>query len=886
MTDRLTRLGVGVVTALYLCALGASLVLFGRFGDLRIDCRVASPDAPGGCLVLEIPPDSQNSSSARPTGALALTSSDIAFTDREIVGQIADTLPRSGAAAVAQFPITRPDFLDRLAVHLLLNLICLILGLVVIMARPGDPAARLLFVASFSYGLQMSSESLWVALPVLGIPSGDIYLVNFVELLATVALLHLFLIFPTPHPLFQRSLRIGPRVVRPLGGLYAVLYLLPPLYMLWPASGLGDLASIADVTATILVVLTVLVMIRSYRTQRTPVARAQIKWILWGLVVALLGLALGPALTTTSEGAIILVPAVVAELLTTVLPITIGLAILHYGLFDINLVIRASVLYAPLAAGLVVLYIAFSYGLSQAAIAVAGPGAQENVTVRILAALGVAALAHPARLRLQTTLDRLVFRHRIARQRLLQDASEEFARAQPAGEVVRFLTGQTVARLELTGAWLALPADLSASLTDEEAPSLLAPSGALLLSLQHLAGPASIGNDDLRGSGIVTIAADDPALAPLYRVGARFVVPLRAAGDPKASQPLRSTEVPPADELTGIWAIGNRRSGELPEREDLVALERIGQQAAVLLDYARLTVQRVEQEVIQRELAHASKIQHLLLPRTTAGWPGRLEIAVRFQPAREMSGDFYDVLSLSSVASAGGDAPIQLAVGDVVGKGIPAALVMALAQTTLRALAEPAWLAPVAEAHSASSVLANPPGTLAPAQILRAASHRLHQDLGEANFVACVLAVVEPIDGGAEGSSGARLRLVNAGQLPPLFCRSGSAVELVPPGERLPVGVLADPDYQELTVELQGGDVVVFSTDGLPEAPAAGDRVAAAGQFFGFGRLAASIRRWAAEADRADAIADGIWSDVVAWTGAAPPADDMTLLVLRVVPHR
>src|SRR5205823_7270908 len=95
-------------------------------------------------------------------------------------------------------------------------------------------------------------------------------------------------------------------------------------------------------------------------------------------------------------------------------------------------------------------------------------------------------------------------------------------------------------------------------------------------------------------------------------------------------------------------------------------------------------------ELVRHELSRARDIQDRLLPDHLAQWPGRLELAHRFRPAREMSGDFYDVFELAPPASggAGGPAPLQIAVGDVAGKSIPAALVMALARTTLRAVAQ------------------------------------------------------------------------------------------------------------------------------------------------------------------------------------------------------
>jgi serine phosphatase RsbU (regulator of sigma subunit) len=180
---------------------------------------------------------------------------------------------------------------------------------------------------------------------------------------------------------------------------------------------------------------------------------------------------------------------------------------------------------------------------------------------------------------------------------------------------------------------------------------------------------------------------------------------------------------------------------------------------------------------------------------------------------------------------------------------------------------------------------------------MRLAGATLHRDVGARDFVACALAVLEPP---APGQPGPRLRLVNAAQVPPILCRDGRAEELEPPGDRLPLGVLPEPQYEDLALDLQPRDVIVFSSDGLVEAPALPGAtfrhqpemgsalstqysVLSAGDLFGFERLAASAAHWAVHAADAEGIAAGIWADVNEWSGETSDHDDMTLLVLRIV---
>jgi sigma-B regulation protein RsbU (phosphoserine phosphatase) len=126
--------------------------------------------------------------------------------------------------------------------------------------------------------------------------------------------------------------------------------------------------------------------------------------------------------------------------------------------------------------------------------------------------------------------------------------------------------------------------------------------------------------------------------------------------------------------------------------------------------------------------------------------------------------------------------------------------------------------------------------------------------------------------------------------VPVLLVQDGIAREIEPPGYRLPLGAEDDGAYEDAKVELRPGDTVVFSSDGLVEAPAlrratpSGHLPAAgySGELFGFERLSACVTHWSGNASSAEAIAAGIWSDLTAWCGEESHHDDMTLLVLRV----
>jgi len=197
------------------------------------------------------------------------------------------------------------------------------------------------------------------------------------------------------------------------------------------------------------------------------------------------------------------------------------------------------------------------------------------------------------------------------------------------------------------------------------------------------------------------------------------------------------------------------------------------------------TLERLEQEVrererVEQELRVAQRIQHTLLPRDVPqleGW----RIAHDYRPAREVGGDFYDFLNL-------GDGSVALIIGDVSGKGIPAALVMACTQSVLRAVAQRAGTTPGQALEEANDVLF----TYVPPNM----------------FITCFYAVLDPTDG--------RLRYANAGHNLPSCWHEGAATELRARG--MPLGLMPEMNYEEKERILAPGDGVLLYSDGLIEA--------------------------------------------------------------------
>ena len=268
-------------------------------------------------------------------------------------------------------------------------------------------------------------------------------------------------------------------------------------------------------------------------------------------------------------------------------------------------------------------------------------------------------------------------------------------------------------------------------------------------------------------------------------------------------------------------------------------LSTLGSYIAVALENARLYQEARESEQRMRsELDTARDIQRQLLPTGAREVPG-LDLAAGYVPARELGGDFYDFLPY-------GRGRLGFMVGDVSGKGTAAALYGSLAIGTVREIVVD---------HACE-----------PASMLALLNQRLVAARLDSRFIAMLFAVYE--------ASTRKLTLANAGGPYPLLVRKGEvqAIRL----EGVPLGLIPDTQYDETTIDLEPGDVVLFASDGILESENA------AQEEFGPERLKeilSAISQW----DSAQAITEQILAATDGHSGAGlAPHDDRTLVVLRV----
>jgi sigma-B regulation protein RsbU (phosphoserine phosphatase) len=268
-------------------------------------------------------------------------------------------------------------------------------------------------------------------------------------------------------------------------------------------------------------------------------------------------------------------------------------------------------------------------------------------------------------------------------------------------------------------------------------------------------------------------------------------------------------------------------------------LATLGSYIAVALENARLYEEARENEFrLQDDLNTAREIQRQLLPHGARGIPG-LDLAAAYVPARELGGDFYDFLPY-------GKGKLAVALGDVSGKGTAAALYGSLAIGTLREL-----------------VVSS---TCNPASMLQMLNRRMHGARLDARFIAMLFAVYD--------AAAHRLTLSNAGGPYPLLVRDGSAREIR--AEGVPLGLFPDTEYEEMTIDLEAGDVVLFASDGILESENARE------EEFGSQRLHALLANAGPEIS-ANELSERIIAATDDHSGPGTnPHDDRTLLLLRV----
>lgn len=285
-------------------------------------------------------------------------------------------------------------FLINLISYTIISLLAVGVSLLVLISRPSDWAARLLALGTGTYSIALLLDNIGYQFYLLWVLQLFLYLFVF----GSATLLHLFLIFPIPSPLLARLRQTGPKALK--FNVPLLLYGLPLGLALLLTKG-PNVPVVATLSlAFVLLGLAVAALIRGYARAQTSFERAQLKWITFGLSFGVLGT--GLIILSIFNLRFEVVTLSIAASAWIFFPVSVGIAVLHYRLYDIDLVINRTLVYLPLTGILAGLYAA-SITLSQR-LSVALTGQQSDAATIVTTLIVVAAFT-PIKDRLQAAVD-------------------------------------------------------------------------------------------------------------------------------------------------------------------------------------------------------------------------------------------------------------------------------------------------------------------------------------------------------------------------------------------------------------------------------------------------------------------------------------------------
>ncbi len=532
---------------------------------------------------------------------------------------------------------------------------------------------------------------------------------------------------------------------------------------------------------------------------------------------------------------------VMVTVLATLLlfPLSLAYVVVVQRALDLRILIRQGTKYFFARQSLVIVSILLATWMSyNISLFFASPGHRRAVDiVRILAIIGLFfAFRFILSKRLQQSIDQRFFREAYSTEQLLSELSDEarnFTEVEPLLTTVTHRLGETlhidrIAVFLRSGETFRLQLAIGMPLTS--AGFTLPATSTTITTLTRGHIPANVYRDDPSSWLVDATDAERTALADL---STELLVPL-----------------PGRNRLIGVIALGPKRSEEPYSRTDRQLLQSVASQTGLALENAelleKLTTEVAHRERVSKEIEIAREVQERLFPQVYPRVPG-FDLAGYCRPAHAVGGDYYDFFILP--AHKGDQERLALALGDISGKGISAALLMASLRASLR-----------------SAALLQP-GDLA--TLMRHINRLVYESSTTNRYATFFYAELDP--------QTRVLTYVNAGHNPPVVLRGSQVIHLEATGTV--IGLIPDAPYTRAGVLLQPGDVLLAFTDGISEAMTAAD------EEWGEDRMIACAQQLLAQphcAVSAQELLTCILEAADKFTAGAPQHDDMTLLICTV----
>jgi sigma-B regulation protein RsbU (phosphoserine phosphatase) len=521
------------------------------------------------------------------------------------------------------------------------------------------------------------------------------------------------------------------------------------------------------------------------------------------------------------------------DILLFFFPIVLAYVIVVQRAMDVRFVVRQGLQYALARNGVRVIQIAVALAAFFAAAALMANSSSNRIVKLAVVLLGVALvpMAQRSADRLRHWVDRRFFREAYNAEKVLNDLSDQ---------VRSMVEPQSLLETVVTRIADTLHVSRIAALLDRGNPYRpvyavgfdglpdiqISPSSAAVQTLQRGKEPLRISLDD-ENSWAPREAGAEKERAELARLHAELLLPLAGR-----------------DKLLGFISLGPKKSEEPFTGSDLRLLKSVANQTGLALENAQLlaaiTEEVAHRERLNREVEIAREVQERLFPQELPAIAG-LDYFGACRPALGVGGDYYDFLALPQ-------GRLGIAIGDVSGKGIGAALIMASLEASLRA-----------EAARGPEDLAALVGNV---------NRLVYQASTSNRYATFFYAQYDPLE--------RKLVYVNAGHNPPILfrkCSGGCEILRLATGGTV-VGLLEGFPYQQETLPLQPGDLLVAFTDGISEAMNPLD------EEWGEERMIETIQSCSGQP--ADQLVSSVITAADAFASGAQQYDDMTLVVLRV----
>lgn len=559
----------------------------------------------------------------------------------------------------------------------------------------------------------------------------------------------------------------------------------------------------------------------SYFRYVDPERRLPLRPILHSAVIGIVIFAYLAVLNTMHPLVLYLDPYLLMPVVLVIgIPPAFGYAIVRYRLMDVTPMVRRSLVYGVITAMLAAIYLGVVFGLGSLLGHVLGQS--DNTMVILIAVILIALLFDPLKQRVQNVVDRIFYQERINYQKALLEFSSELPQQMNLDQIMQSVVARIATTMHIEKVSVSLCGEkegchvVARNIDESLCVFDRRPGGVVeLLSRTHAPQRFDLPEEDLR-------VQDDDDRRRLQESGVVLMVPMFLQ-----------------ERLIGSINVGPKMSGRVYAQEDIDLLATVASQAAVAIENARLHRSEVEKQKITEQLRIAQRIQKGLLPKDNPPI-ARLDISGVSIPAQSVGGDYYDYIELPGNR-------LLVAVGDVSGKGISAALYMSKVQGMIRIAAQ-------MEDR--------------PRDILIRVNRLIYEGMERNSFITVILAMFD-FDADA-------VTICRAGHMPPLLAFNGDTQYLGSEGMGLGLenGEVFEHSLEEKTFPLHDNGLIVLYSDGLTEAMDAHKNE------FGEDRVLAMVRG-AAQMSATD-LQQLLLDEVALHRGEAEQNDDITLVVIRV----